>query len=92
MGTSFGAVAALSTAARFADTYGSLLLQSGSFLFSDPVVWHGESAAFDPVVRFIDRYRASPYARYTGRSSPAGRTRTWSPRTAQCSRSFAVPE
>jgi enterochelin esterase-like enzyme len=60
MGTSFGAVAALSTAARFADTYGSLLLQSGSFLFSDPAVWHGESAAFDPVVRFIDRYRASP--------------------------------
>ena len=60
MGTSFGAVAALSTAVRFADAYGSLLLQSGSFLYSDPAVWHGESAYFDPVVRFVDRYRAAP--------------------------------
>jgi enterochelin esterase-like enzyme len=61
MGTSFGAVAALSTAVRFADVYGSLLLQSGSFLYSDPAVWHGEGATvFDPVVRFIDRYRAAP--------------------------------
>jgi enterochelin esterase-like enzyme len=61
MGTSFGAVAALSTAVRFADVYGSLLLQSGSFLYSDPAVWHGEGATlFDPVVHFIDRYRAAP--------------------------------
>jgi enterochelin esterase-like enzyme len=61
MGTSFGAVAALSTAVRFADVYGSLLLQSGSFLYSDPAVCHGEGATvFDPVVRFIDRYRAAP--------------------------------
>ena len=60
MGTSFGAVAALSTAVRFADAYGSLLLQSGSFLYSDPAVWHGESAYFAPVVRFVDRYRAAP--------------------------------
>jgi enterochelin esterase-like enzyme len=61
MGTSFGAVAALSTAVRFADVYGSLLLQSGSFLYSDPAVWHGEGVTvFDPVVRFIDRYRAAP--------------------------------
>jgi enterochelin esterase-like enzyme len=61
MGTSFGAVAALSTAVRFPDVYGSLLLQSGSFLYSDPAVWHGEGATvFDPVVRFIDRYRAVP--------------------------------
>jgi enterochelin esterase-like enzyme len=61
MGTSFGAVAALSTAVRFADVYGSLLLQSGSFLYSDAAVWHGEGATvFDPVVRFIDRYRAAP--------------------------------
>ena len=60
MGTSFGAVAALSTAVRFPNIYGSLLLQSGSFLFSDPAVWHGEGAVFDPVVRFIDRYRSAP--------------------------------
>jgi enterochelin esterase family protein len=38
----------------------SLLLQSGSFLYSDPAVWHGEAAYFDPVVRFVDRYRAAP--------------------------------
>ena len=61
MGTSFGAVAALSTAVRFPGRFGSLLLQSGSFLYSDPAVWHGERAFyFDPVVRFVDRYRAAP--------------------------------
>ena len=60
MGTSFGAVAALSTAVRFPGTYGSLLLQSGSFLYSNPDVWHGEGSVFDPVVRFIDHYRAHP--------------------------------
>ena len=60
MGTSFGAVAALSTAVRFPHSYGSLLLQSGSFLYSDPDVRHGEGSDFDPVVRFIDHYRAHP--------------------------------
>jgi enterochelin esterase-like enzyme len=60
MGTSFGAVAALSTAVRFPGTYGSLLLQSGSFLYSDRAVWHGERMYFDPVVRFVDHYRAHP--------------------------------
>ena len=49
MGTSFGAVAALSTAVRFPRSYGSLLLQSGSFLYSDPTVRHGEGSDFDPV-------------------------------------------
>jgi enterochelin esterase family protein len=60
MGTSFGAVAALSTAVRFPHSYGSLLLQSGSFLYSNPAVRHGEGSDFDPVVRFIDHYRAHP--------------------------------
>jgi enterochelin esterase-like enzyme len=60
MGTSFGAVAALSTAVRFPNVFGSLLLQSGSFLYSDRAVWHGEGSGFDPVVRFIDHYRAAP--------------------------------
>jgi enterochelin esterase family protein len=60
MGTSFGAVAALSTAVRFPRSYGSLLLQSGSFLYSDRNVWHGEGKDFDPVVRFVDHYRAHP--------------------------------
>ena len=35
MGSSFGAVAALSAAYRAPDTYGSLLLMSGSFVFTD---------------------------------------------------------
>src|SRR6202042_3932146 len=35
MGASFGAVAALSTAFRYPQVYGSLLLQSGSFVFTD---------------------------------------------------------
>lgn len=92
MGTSFGAVAALATAVSFPDTYGSLLLQSGSFLYSDRGVWHGEERGFDPVVRFIDHYRAAPYAPPSGRTSPAGRTRTSRKRTVACCRSFAAPE
>lgn len=60
MGSSFGAVASLSTAVRHPGTFGSLLLQSGSFLFTDIGVDHGEDRAFDPVVRFVNRYRARP--------------------------------
>jgi enterochelin esterase-like enzyme len=62
MGASFGAVAALSTAYRHPDTYGSLLLQSGSFVFTDIGSDHGGGTAFDPVVRFTNRYRARPRA------------------------------
>jgi enterochelin esterase family protein len=62
MGASFGAVAALSTAYRHRDTYGSLLLQSGSFVFTDIGTEHGGGPAFDPVVRFTNRYRARPRA------------------------------
>ncbi len=60
MGASFGAVAALSTATRYPDCYGSLLLQSGSFVFTDIGNDHGGGPAFDPVVRFVNRYRAAP--------------------------------
>jgi enterochelin esterase-like enzyme len=60
MGSSFGAVAALSTAYRYPDVYGSLLLQSGSFVFTDIGQNHGGGPAFEPVVRFINRYRAAP--------------------------------
>ena len=62
MGASFGAVAALSTAYRHRDTYGSLLLQSGSFVFTDIGTEHGGGPVFDPVVRFTNRYRARPRA------------------------------
>jgi enterochelin esterase-like enzyme len=61
MGASFGAVAALSTAYRHRDTYGSLLLQSGSFLFTD-IGTHEGGPVFDRAVRFTNRYRARPRA------------------------------
>ena len=62
MGASFGAVASLSTAYRHPDTYGSLLLQSGSFVFTDIGTEHGGGPVFDPVARFVNRYRARPRA------------------------------
>ena len=60
MGASFGAVAALTTAYRYPDVYGALLLQSGSFVFTDIGHDHGGGTPFDPVVRFVNRYRAAP--------------------------------
>jgi len=60
MGSSFGAVAALSTAYRYPEVYGSLLLQSGSFVFTDIGHDHGGGPPFEPVVRFVNRYRAAP--------------------------------
>ena len=60
MGSSFGGVASLATAYRHPDVYGSLLLQSGSFVFTDIGQNHGGGSPFEPVVRFINRYRAAP--------------------------------
>jgi len=60
MGASFGAVASLSTAFRYPAEYGSLLMQSGSFVFTDIGTNHGGGPAFEPVVRFVNRYRARP--------------------------------
>ena len=60
MGSSFGAVASLATAYRYPEVYGSLLLQSGSFVFTDIGSNHGGGPTFEPVVRFMNRYRASP--------------------------------
>ena len=60
MGSSFGGIASLSTAVRSPGTYGSLLLQSGSFVFTDIGMDHGGGPVFDPVVRFMNRYRAAP--------------------------------
>lgn len=62
MGASFGAVASLSTAYRHPDTYGALLLQSGSFVFTDIGTDHGGGPAFDPVARFTNRFRDRPRA------------------------------
>ena len=60
LGASFGAVAALSTAATSARTYGSLVLMSGSFVFADAGTDHGGGPVFDPVVQFVNHYRARP--------------------------------
>jgi enterochelin esterase family protein len=60
MGSSFGAVASLATAYRYPHVYGSLLLQSGSFVFTDIGRDHGGGRPFEPVVRFMNRYRAAP--------------------------------
>jgi enterochelin esterase-like enzyme len=61
MGSSFGGVAALSVAARYPETYGSLVLQSASLVFTDIGDDHGGGPVFDPVVAFTNRYRANPY-------------------------------
>jgi enterochelin esterase-like enzyme len=60
MGASFGAIASLSVARRYPETFGALLLQSGSFVYTDIGVDHGGGPAFDPVVSFVNRYRARP--------------------------------
>lgn len=60
MGASFGAVAALSTAYRYPGFYGRLLLQSGSFAFTDIGDRNHRGPLFDPVVAFMNRFRAEP--------------------------------
>ena len=60
MGSSFGAVASLSTASRYPVFYGSLLLESGSFVFTDIGNDHGGGPLFDPVVKFVNAFRSQP--------------------------------
>ncbi len=62
LGASFGAVAALSTAWRRPGFYGRLLLQSGSFAFTDIGDRNARGPAFDPVVTFMNRFREAPTA------------------------------
>ncbi|MEM6454223.1 MAG: alpha/beta hydrolase-fold protein [Acidobacteriota bacterium] len=59
MGASFGGVASLSCAWRYPGYFGRLLLQSGSFAFSD-IGDHERGPLFDPVVRFMNKFRARP--------------------------------
>ncbi len=61
MGASLGAVAALSVAVRAPRFYGRLLLQSGSFAFSD-IGEHARGPVFDPIVEFVNEYRSAPTA------------------------------
>lgn len=59
MGASFGAVASLSTACQFPGVFGNLLLQSGSFAFTD--IGEGERGElFEPVVKFMNEFRRKP--------------------------------
>ncbi|HEX2848898.1 MAG TPA: alpha/beta hydrolase-fold protein [Acidimicrobiales bacterium] len=62
MGSSFGGIAALSVAVRYPGLFGSLLLQSASLVFTDIGFEHGGGPAFDPVVKFVNRFRAKPTA------------------------------
>ncbi len=59
MGASFGGVASLHAAWRYPDSFGCLLLQSGSFAFSD-IGRHRRGKVFDPVVRFVNEFREAP--------------------------------
>lgn len=60
VGASLGAVASLHAASRYPALFGQLLLQSGSFAFSD-LGHHNRDPIFDPVVRFVNDYRSEPY-------------------------------
>lgn len=62
MGASFGAVASLSTAWRSPGFFGRLLLQSGSFAFTDIGRHHARGPLFDPVVDFVNKFRRRPVA------------------------------
>ncbi len=59
MGASFGGVASLHTAWRYPGLFGCLLLQSGSFAFSD-LGTHQRGPVFDPVARFMNEFRENP--------------------------------
>jgi enterochelin esterase family protein len=60
VGSSFGGVASLSTAVRYPGLFGSLLLESPSLVFTDIGDDHGGGKVFDPVVKFVNSYRARP--------------------------------
>ncbi|MEX1025407.1 MAG: alpha/beta hydrolase-fold protein [Planctomycetota bacterium] len=59
LGASFGAVASLHAAWSRPGTFGKLFLQSGSFAFTD-IGGHERGPLFDPVVEFVNRFRANP--------------------------------
>ena len=59
LGASFGAVASLHAAWSRPGIFGKLLLQSGSFAFTD-IGDHDRGPLFDPVVEFVNQFRADP--------------------------------
>lgn len=62
MGASFGAVASLFAAWRSPGFYGRLLLESGSFAFSDIGRGNHRGPLFDPIVDFMNQFRSRPLA------------------------------
>ncbi|MDH3733293.1 MAG: alpha/beta hydrolase-fold protein [Gemmatimonadota bacterium] len=59
MGASLGAVAAFDVARRHPDRFGALLLQSGSFAFTD--IGDAErGSVLEPVIRMMNGYREAP--------------------------------
>lgn len=58
-GASFGGLAALSTAWRHPDVFGGLLLQSGSFHFTD-IGANQRGERYERAVRFMNRFRDAP--------------------------------
>ncbi|HKJ17247.1 MAG TPA: alpha/beta hydrolase-fold protein [Xanthomonadales bacterium] len=60
MGASLGAVASFHAAAKYPDKFGRLLLQSGTFLFTD-LGRNNKGEALDPIVSFINKYRSDPW-------------------------------
>lgn len=59
VGASFGAVASLATAWKHPGFFGKLLLQSGSFVFTE-IGEHDRPPVFDPVVKFVNKFRKDP--------------------------------
>jgi len=59
MGASLGSVASLHAAWRHPGSFGRLLLQSGSFAFTD-IGENRRGPVFEPVVRFMNAFRARP--------------------------------
>jgi enterochelin esterase-like enzyme len=57
MGASFGAIASLATAFASPGFYGRLLLQSGSFAFTDIGKTNHRGPLFDPIVAFMNQFR-----------------------------------
>ena len=59
MGASFGGVSSLFTAVRHPGVFGRLLLQSGSFAFTD-IGDHERGQLWDPIVKFVNKFRDKP--------------------------------
>ena len=59
MGASFGGVAAFATACRYPGQFGRLLVQSGSFAFTD-IGPSKRGPAFEPIVTFVNGFRDQP--------------------------------